>query len=235
VATIELMSSTNSGGEPGSTNEEVRQYAPRTGPRVRRGTAPALLLAAAQELFAERGPRATTTREIAERADVSEDLIFRYFGSKNGLLHTAVIQPIIDLLESTRGRWAAQDCEQPGSEHERAVTFVGQLYDMVHGNRTVVQTMVQVLNGAPGELDDSIVRRLSNELFEPLVPMFTEYLEQQGFRSTDPGLQLRLSLILIGATAAFLPGTYPATEDAPGKDRIVEVLVVFISNGLRAG
>jgi len=43
------------------------------------GSAPKLLLAAAQDLCAERGPYATTA-QIAERAGVSEDLIFRYYG-----------------------------------------------------------------------------------------------------------------------------------------------------------
>src|SRR5271168_5651577 len=99
------------------TKRGARQHAPRTGPRIRRGTAPALLLAAAQELFAERGPYATTTRQIADRAEVSEDLIFRYYGSKNGLLQEAVIRPIVELLESLRPRWIKAQEESSGDEN----------------------------------------------------------------------------------------------------------------------
>src|ERR1700676_2436427 len=116
------------------TKRASRQHAPRTAPRIRRRTAPALLLAAAQELFAERGPYATTTRQIAERAEVSEDLIFRYYGSKNGLLQEAVIRPIVELLESLRPRWIQAQEESSGAEH--TLEFIGQLYDLVHGNRT---------------------------------------------------------------------------------------------------
>ena len=44
------------------------------------------ILAAAADLFGERGYRGTTTRAIAERAGVNEVTIFRRFGSKQGLL-----------------------------------------------------------------------------------------------------------------------------------------------------
>lgn len=44
------------------------------------------VLDAAEQLFAERGYAATTTRSIAERAGVNEVTLFRLFGNKLGLL-----------------------------------------------------------------------------------------------------------------------------------------------------
>jgi AcrR family transcriptional regulator len=44
------------------------------------------LIEAATAVFAEKGYDAATTREVAERAGVSEGLIHRYFGGKHGLL-----------------------------------------------------------------------------------------------------------------------------------------------------
>jgi AcrR family transcriptional regulator len=215
------------------TKRGDRQHAPRTGPRVRRGTAPALLLAAAQELFAERGPYATTTRQIADRAEVSEDLIFRYYGSKNGLLQAAVVRPIVELLDSVRPRWEAAQDTWTGDDHERSVAFVGQLFDLVYGNRTVVMTMMQVLIGAPGEIDDPTVHELASQMYEPLAPAFTKYLERNNFRDTDPALLLRLIMTLIGASAAFLPGSYPEGASVPDRDRIVDELSTFIHYGIR--
>jgi AcrR family transcriptional regulator len=208
-------------------------HAPRTGPRVRRGTAPALLLAAAQELFAERGPHATTTRQIADRAEVSEDLIFRYYGSKNGLLREAVVRPIVELLDSVQPRWEIAQDTWTGDDHERSVAFVGQLFDLVHGNRTVAMTMMQVLINFPGEVDDLAVHQLASQMYEPLAPAFTKYLERNGFRDTDPALLLRLIMLLIGSSAAFLPGTYPDGQPVPDRDRVVDELATFIHYGLR--
>ncbi|GGM53417.1 TetR family transcriptional regulator [Longimycelium tulufanense] len=45
----------------------------------------AALLAAAAELFAERGFDRTTVRQVAARAGVNQALLFRYFGSKEEL------------------------------------------------------------------------------------------------------------------------------------------------------
>jgi AcrR family transcriptional regulator len=44
------------------------------------------ILAAAREIFALKGTRGTTTREVADRADVNEATLFRHFGTKQALL-----------------------------------------------------------------------------------------------------------------------------------------------------
>jgi AcrR family transcriptional regulator len=44
------------------------------------------LIEAALDLFAERGVTETTTKAVAERAQVNEVTLFRYFGNKHGLL-----------------------------------------------------------------------------------------------------------------------------------------------------
>jgi len=55
------------------------------------------ILDAAMGLFSENGFKATTTREIAERAKVNEVTVFRYFGSKKKLFFQ-----IIDNETNTR-------------------------------------------------------------------------------------------------------------------------------------
>jgi AcrR family transcriptional regulator len=56
------------------------------------------LLDAARELFAAAGYDATTVRAIADRAGVNQALLFRYFGSKEGLFADAVLGPAVRLL-----------------------------------------------------------------------------------------------------------------------------------------
>lgn len=48
------------------------------------------ILRAALELFAEEGFKPTSTNKIAKRAGVSEGLIFRHFGNKDGLLDAII-------------------------------------------------------------------------------------------------------------------------------------------------
>lgn len=58
----------------------------------------ATLIAAARDLFAERGFHGTTTKQIAAAAEVTESLIFRHFENKE-LLYHAVID---DYIEGSR-------------------------------------------------------------------------------------------------------------------------------------
>ncbi|MFF4183486.1 TetR/AcrR family transcriptional regulator [Streptomyces sp. NPDC001691] len=59
------------------------------------------LLDAARDLFAERGYEGATVREIAERAGANQALLFRYFGSKQGLLTEVVAQGGLERLRAT--------------------------------------------------------------------------------------------------------------------------------------
>jgi AcrR family transcriptional regulator len=46
------------------------------------------ILAATRELFAKKGRRGTTTREIAELAGVNEATLFRHFGNKDAIIES---------------------------------------------------------------------------------------------------------------------------------------------------
>jgi AcrR family transcriptional regulator len=63
------------------------------------------LLEAALELFAQQGITETTTKQIAERAEVNEVTLFRQFGNKQGLL-LAVLEEaeVFDRLDATFGQ-----------------------------------------------------------------------------------------------------------------------------------
>jgi AcrR family transcriptional regulator len=65
------------------------------GQRVRSELSTARLLAAAAELFADRGYRQTTLADIGERAGYSHGLVTRRFGSKQGLI-VALLDHMID-------------------------------------------------------------------------------------------------------------------------------------------
>jgi AcrR family transcriptional regulator len=66
------------------------------------------ILTATRELYAEKGSRGTTTREVADRAGVNEATLFRHFGTKSQLLNEMLeyfspVATIAMLLEEVRG------------------------------------------------------------------------------------------------------------------------------------
>ena len=73
------------------------------------------LINAALELFATQGVAETTTRQIAELAQVNEVTLFRHFGNKHGLLLAVISESAVfkDLGESLR-----KQANQPGSVYQ---------------------------------------------------------------------------------------------------------------------
>jgi AcrR family transcriptional regulator len=74
----------------------------------------AAILEAATDLFAERGPAATSIRDIAARSKVNHGLVFRYFGAKEQL-----VGAVLDHLGATTTALLEADASAP--EAERAL------------------------------------------------------------------------------------------------------------------
>jgi AcrR family transcriptional regulator len=96
-----------------------------TDPPRRRGRPPSggreATLAAALEVLTERGTARLTTREVAQRAGVSEGSVFYHFTDRTGLL-TAVIEDGVQSLGAMgQGRIVADDVEQGIAMFIRAV------------------------------------------------------------------------------------------------------------------
>ena len=68
----------------------------------------AAVLQAAGELFAQKGPAATSIREVAARAGVNHGLLHRHFGSKRQLL-AATLQNLADSAAELRESGAPRE------------------------------------------------------------------------------------------------------------------------------
>ena len=114
----------------------------------------AAVLEAASELFAEKGPAATSIREVAGRSKVNHGLIFRHFGTKDRLVGA--------VLDHLAGRITAQvDARASGAEVEAA---------MVRHARVVARA---ILDGYPvGELQSSFPTLA--QLFDDIRPNFPD-------------------------------------------------------------
>lgn len=106
----------------------------------------ARILAAAQEVFAEHGPTAST-EEVATRAGVAIGTIFRHFPNKQALLH-AIMK---DLLERLTDQAAALASDDPAAA---LFTFFSQLVEQAANTKTVVDLLAQ--NGTGLDIGDSI-------------------------------------------------------------------------------
>ncbi len=154
----------------------------------------AAVLEAATDLFAERGPAATSIRDIAARSNVNHGLVFRHFGTKDQLIG-AVLNHLGATTNTLQKAGAtAAEVQRSIDRHMRVIARalldgypVGQLQTQFPG-------MSQLLDAIrPGQTDDRSARlALANaaalqfgwRLFEPFLRASTGLDEL-----TDAGLR----------------------------------------------
>jgi AcrR family transcriptional regulator len=103
-----------------ATVERVRR------PRLSADERRAQIIQAAQEVFLEQGLTAARTRDITERAGITEPFFYRFFASKEEIYDEAVLQPLHNLIVGLKERTAGFGDEsdwrgRPGLEAVNAV------------------------------------------------------------------------------------------------------------------
>jgi AcrR family transcriptional regulator len=88
---------------------------------VGRDAVVAAVLEAGAELFAERGPAATSVRDIAARAGVNHGLVYRHFGAKEQLV-AAVLEYLSDeVTAATEAETADDAVDEAVERHWRVI------------------------------------------------------------------------------------------------------------------
>jgi AcrR family transcriptional regulator len=200
---------------------------PTTAVRRPRGEARRLLLDAARELFARRDYRATTTREIAEAAGVTEYLLFRHFGSKAGLFREALVLPFTDFVDDFGKTWQAVIPDKV-TEEELSRQFVGRLYDVLVEHRGLLLTLVASDGLSDDEIESAGIAGIRRAL-TLLGQISAEGMQLRGMRSGQPDLPAHSTVAMIAGMVA-LRSTFFGNRP-PSREAIVDELVQAILHG----
>jgi AcrR family transcriptional regulator len=201
--------------------------------RVKRGTAQQHLLDSAQQLFAERGYRGTTTKDIAQNAGVSENLIFRYFTSKSELMLASVVNPLFATLQRFADDWRRNDAMRAQPHQEIVHRFVAEVVDLIDSNHGLARAILNILVERPPDFDTAAIGRQFAEVLKGMGPEMGEFLSRRELTSTAPGLVLRMGIISAITNVVLLPESYGEGEQPPTKAVIVDELTNFVVYGLQ--
>ena len=192
-----------------------------TAPR-RRGDARRLLLEAAQELFTSQGFSGTSTREIAERAGVSETMMFRYFGSKVGIFREALVVPFIEFVEDFNAKWQAGSTADLDDE-AMSRRFIQDLFDLFRRNRGMVVMLWAADAQSGSDLAEAGVFDEVNDELRVLVEIGTaEAQRRHGHVRKRQDLVTRCTLAMVAGMAAFGNSFYD--KKPPSRKDIVDEL-----------
>jgi AcrR family transcriptional regulator len=174
------------------------------------------ILSAAVALFAERGYGDATTREIARRAEVAEQVIFRIYPTKQALFDAAVVEPFDEFLSEYTARWLA--APTPGGTPEEVLQqFVEELHDLVRDNRQLVAALAS---------SGSLTARTQPAL-DKLEKMGRVIAETHGL-PFDPELSVRIAAVMVVAVTMVEDQVF----DGAG-DRLVAEMVRMLVGAAR--
>jgi AcrR family transcriptional regulator len=203
----------------------TRRDAEPDGVRVR-------MLRAARLLFAEKGYRATTTKEISSVAGVAEPTIFRHFGAKADLFEATILEPFTEFISQWTRTW--DDFPADGSVEDLAENLVSGLFHLVRRDRRLFGELIAARVDPASDLHTSAVA-ISTQLRGGLRAVHDVGLDIAGAR----GLRGLDAPATIGALAGMVLGSalledwiYPAGVESPDQDRIVREMTSMIYNGI---
>jgi len=210
-----------------STKKQMAADTSARATRRPRGAPRRLLLDAARDLFARQDYRSTTTREIAEAAGVTEQRLFRQFGSKAALFREALVLPFTRFVDEFGQTWRAVVPEET-DEDELARHFVGQLYDVFVEHRGLVVTLLASEALSEEDKADAGIADIRRAL-AVLGQISAEGMDIRGMRSIHADLAAYSTVAMIAGMAA-LRSTYFGTKQ-PSRGAIVEELTQAILHG----
>jgi AcrR family transcriptional regulator len=184
------------------------------------------ILDAATVVFAERGFHATTTRDIARQAGISEGTIYNYFKSKTALL--------MGIFERMRLSVIQQNMPPaPGEIDLRTFieTFLQHpLVALRHDNTALFRIVISEMM-----VNDELRTMYYQQIMEPTLALADAYFKEEaarrGLSPTDASLTIRaISGMVLGLMMQYLMGDSTVTEQW---DRLPDLLPNLILNGLR--
>jgi AcrR family transcriptional regulator len=193
-----------------------------------RGKARQAVLGRARELFSARGYDATTVREIAQSARVSEAVVYRYFPSKIDLFEEALTQPYWRFIDSFLDKWSNLD-HQLGTD-EMVIRFVRELYDVVTDNRDALLTLIATNRFSGREM--MTAGALSSGI-RTLAAYTANEADQRGFGKVDLEVAIASTIAMVSSMALLDDLLFTPGSGHPSHARLVDGMSNYASAGVQ--
>jgi AcrR family transcriptional regulator len=191
----------------------------RSGDEVR-----ARILRAARDTFADLGYAGATTKQIAERAEVGEVLLFRHFGTKAGLFDEAVLAPFDQFVDGWTERWS-QHLPTGDSVHALGHGYIDLLYGFFDDNRQLVVALISA------QAHHSAAATRLQAMFARLAETVREATAEYRISSRDAVTTVRLTFGMVLSMVEHAELFFP--EGArPSRREIVDQLTDYMLYGV---
>jgi AcrR family transcriptional regulator len=172
-------------------------------------------------VFNQKGYASASTREIAQRAGVSDALIYRYFGNKAGLFREAMVQPFVELVDEQIATPLPQTLD--GADIRSLVRYrIGALYDLFRSHRALAALLFVGDVLTDSDLAEARVLDDVRAQIERLVDIGEAQNRSYDPTASRPDIATRAAVAMIAGMATF--GAWFFDEERPDRDVIVAEL-----------
>ncbi len=186
------------------------------------------ILAQASRIFAQKGFRGTTTREIAQAAGISEALMFKHFPSKASL-YRAIIQK---RMGGSEGLYFPQDYVRAKDDRQVLRSIASFLIEKNTEDPTFMRLiMYSALEGH--ELSRMFFKNYAMERIRLLSQYIQERIQEGGYRKVHPLLAARafMGMVIHYAMVQEVYGLKKIFRFPPKK--VVDTFVDIFLEGLK--
>jgi AcrR family transcriptional regulator len=190
-----------------------------------------LLLDAAREVFAEKGFKGTSTRDIAQRAQVTEVMVFRHFGTKMNLFQQAVVTPFTEFMDRYITDYRSREHGQLSAELEGQLFYTG-LFEALHSERELLLALMSAHQF--DELSEEVSTQVA-EAFDQVLALIEEVVateaQERNFSDFDLRATVRVMFSMVLATA--LHGEWMGVGRELSYQRVIDAMTQLSVRGLR--
>jgi AcrR family transcriptional regulator len=185
------------------------------------------ILRAAVRLFAEKGFRGTTTRELASTVGVSEPVLYQHFSNKNEL-YRAIIE--VKAREALQGSEKLRELAQ--SDDDRA--FLRALAATILDRYSIDEEWTRLLLFScleRHELSQLFYDRLVHDVFRLVCAYIRRRIRVRAFRKVNPEIAAR-GLVGMIAYQGLMSMLFPEKITLQNRRRVVEETVTLFLDGI---
>jgi len=199
--------------------------------RARRSTGEIVerLMEAAVVEFEEKGYSGATTAAIARRADVTEALLFKHFGSKAQLFKDTMFKPLGALFDRFL---AAQPPpgDDPELQRSERLEYIGEVQDLLASHPRMFLSLVFAQSYQTGEIDGLADISALHDYFTRSARQAASNLRSDP--AIDPELLARISFTSMMACIVFQDWLFPKGRWTPRQIR--DSISAFVMDGANA-
>ncbi|MCC3371686.1 TetR/AcrR family transcriptional regulator [Cohnella sp. REN36] len=188
------------------------------------------IVAAAVELFAEKGYSASSTSEIAQRAGVAEGTIFRHYKTKKDLLFSIVTPAMVRIMAPFVLREFGDVLKTEYASYDQFLrAMIDNRIAFLNKNKRLLKIIVQEFPFHP-DLQEQVKQQVFSRIYERYAALVEKFQAGGSLIDLPPRTIIRLSVsAMVGyvLTRSFYPNPDDWEDEAER-----EATIAFIMKGL---